>query len=52
MMANFEITKQENVRGCILTLALVVVIECYVTSRGVCLHNYCEAGRTKERKEI
>lgn len=42
MMANFEITMQENVRGCILTLALVTVIKCYVTLSGVCLHNYCE----------
>lgn len=30
-MGNFEITKEENVRGCTLTLALVMTIECYVT---------------------
>lgn len=30
-MGNSEITMQENVRGCTLTLALVMTIKCYAT---------------------
>lgn len=54
MMDNFEITMQENVRGSMLTLALVMVIKCYITLRGVCIINvsFEVQGEQKKGKKI